>query len=107
MVTPSTVWDYDIATRELVTRKVQSIPSGYSPEQYSCERRLIEARDGTKVPVSLVRRSDTPISENTPLYLYGYGAYGSAIPPGFSTSRLSLLDRGFVFGIAHTVGVTI
>ena len=104
MVTPSTVWDYDIATRELVTRKVQSIPSGYIPEQYSCERRLIEARDGTKVPVSLVRRSDTPISENTPLYLYGYGAYGSAIPPGFSTSRLSLLDRGFVFGIAHIRG---
>lgn len=104
MVTPSTVWDYDLATRTLITRKVQSIPSGYSAEHYTCERRLIEARDGVQVPVSLVRRTDTEVTSNTPLYLYGYGAYGSAIPPGFSTSRLSLLDRGFVFAIAHIRG---
>jgi len=104
MVTPSTVWDYDIATRELITRKIQTIPSGYNAEHYSCERRLIEARDGTAVPVSLVRRKDTPTDAQSPLYLYGYGAYGSAIPPGFSTSRLSLLDRGFVFAIAHIRG---
>ncbi len=104
MVTPSTVWDYDIVTRERVTRKVQHIPSGYDAEHYSSERRLIIARDGTQVPVSLVRRADTPVNADTPLYLYGYGAYGSAIPPGFSTSRLSLLDRGFVFAIAHIRG---
>jgi len=104
MVTPSTVWDYDLATRKLITRKVQDIPSGYRAEHYRCERRMIEARDGTQVPVSLVTRADTSIGADTPLYLYGYGAYGHAIPPGFSTSRLSLLDRGFVFAIAHIRG---
>ena len=104
MVTPTTVWDYDLAERRLITRKVQQIPSGYSAAGYTCERRLIKARDGTDVPVSLVWRKETEINAETPLYLYGYGAYGSAIPPGFSTSRLSLLDRGFVFAIAHIRG---
>ena len=104
MVTPTTIWDYDLAGRELLTRKVQEIPSGYLSDLYSCERRLIEARDGVFVPVSLVHRKDTPLNANTPLYLYGYGAYGSAIPPGFSTTRLSLLDRGFVYAIAHIRG---
>ncbi len=104
MVTPTTVWDYNPVTRELITRKVQEIPSGYDAKAYVSDRRMITARDGVEVPVSLVHRKDTVINPETPLYLYGYGAYGSAIPPGFSTSRLSLLDRGFVFAIAHIRG---
>ncbi len=104
MVTPTTVWDYDIANRRLITRKVQVIPSGYSAQHFTCERKMIEARDGTAVPVSLVWRKDTIPGPSTPLYLYGYGAYGSAVSPGFSTSRLSLLNRGFVFAIAHIRG---
>lgn len=104
MVTPTTVWDYNPQTHELITRKVQEIPSGYDAGAYVSERKTITARDGVQVPVSLVRRKETAVGPDTPLYLYGYGAYGSAIPPGFSTSRLSLLNRGFVFAIAHIRG---
>ncbi|MEM7219043.1 MAG: S9 family peptidase [Pseudomonadota bacterium] len=104
MVTPGTVYDYEIATGELVVRKVQEIPSGYDASRYACERRMIRARDGVEVPVSLVYRRDTPLDAQARLHVYAYGAYGSAIPPGFSTSRLSLLDRGFVYAIAHIRG---
>ena len=104
MVTPGTVYDYDIAADRLVVRKVQQIPSGYDAELYACERRMITARDGVDVPVSLVYRRDTRLDASAPLHVYAYGAYGSAIPPGFSTSRLSLLDRGFVYAIAHIRG---
>ena len=104
MVTPDTVFDYHLDTEELEVRKVQQIPSGYEASAYVTERILARARDGVQVPVSLVRRKDTPVDGTAPLYLYGYGAYGLAIPPGFSTSILSLLDRGFVFAIAHIRG---
>ena len=104
MVTPDTVFDYHLDTEELEVRKVQQIPSGYEASAYVTERILANARDGVQVPVSLVRREDTPVDGTAPLYLYGYGAYGLAIPPGFSTSILSLLDRGFVFAIAHIRG---
>ena len=104
MVTPDTVFDYHLDTEELEVRKVQQIPSGYEASAYVTERILANARDGVQVPVSLVRRKDTPVDGTAPLYLYGYGAYGLAIPPGFSTSILSLLDRGFVFAIAHIRG---
>lgn len=101
MVTPPTVFDYDIAARTLTTRKVQQIPSGYDASLYVNERLMLPARDGTAIPVSLVRRRDAPRGK---LHLYGYGAYGLAIPPGFSTSRLSLVDRGVAFAIAHIRG---
>ena len=104
MVTPDTVFDYHLDTEELEVRKVQQIPSGYEASAYVTERILAKARDGVQVPVSLVCREDTPVDGTAPLYLYGYGAYGLAIPPGFSTSILSLLDRGFVFAIAHIRG---
>ena len=104
MVTPDTVFDYHLDTEELEVRKVQQIPSGYEASAYVTERILAKARDGVQVPVSLVCRKDTPVDGTAPLYLYGYGAYGLAIPPGFSTSILSLLDRGFVFAIAHIRG---
>nr|WP_079730045.1 S9 family peptidase [Novosphingobium mathurense] len=102
MVSPATVYDYDVAARTLETLKVQEIPSGYDASLYTTERLEITARDGTAVPVSVVYRRDR--TGAGPLHLYGYGAYGLAIEPGFSISRLSLVDRGFAFAIAHIRG---
>ena len=104
MVTPTTVFDYHIGRAELETRKVQQLPSGYDASEYVMERVNSTSRDGAQVLVSIVRRRETPVDGTAPLYLYGYGAYGIAIPPAFSTTRLSLLDRGFVFAIAHIRG---
>ncbi len=104
MVTPGTVYDYDTATGELTTLKVQEIPSGYDAGGYATERLKISARDGTQVPVSIVYPRDFPRDGSRPLFLYAYGAYGHAIPPGFSTGGLSLLDRGFAYAIAHIRG---
>ncbi|TPG13744.1 S9 family peptidase [Sphingomonas oligophenolica] len=104
MVTPGTVYDYDIATGDLTTLKVQEIPSGYDGEKYRTERLKITARDGTAVPVSIIYPAGFVKDGSQPLYLYAYGAYGHAIPPGFSTGRLSLLDRGFAYAIAHIRG---
>ncbi|KPF63924.1 S9 family peptidase [Porphyrobacter sp. AAP60] len=111
MVTPGTVFDYDVATSGLETLKTQEIPSGYDANLYTTERLTVQARDGTMVPVSIVMRKDRAeilkkagIEGPGPLHLYAYGAYGYAIPPGFSTSRLSLVDRGFAYAIAHIRG---
>jgi oligopeptidase B len=104
MVTPATVFDYDVAKGQLVTRKVQAVPSGYDASLYATERLWVTARDGARVPVSIVYRKGFPRDGSGKLYLYGYGAYGIAIPPGFSANRLSLLDRGFAFAIAHIRG---
>ncbi len=111
MVTPSTVIDYDVKTGGLETLKTQEIPSGYDASKYVTERVTVTARDGTQVPVSIVMRKDRAailkqagIEGPGPLHLYAYGAYGYAIPPGFSTSRLSLVDRGFAYAIAHIRG---
>ena len=104
MVTPTTVFDYHVATDELEVRKVQQVPSGYDASEYLTNRVLATARDGVQVPVSIVRGKDTPVDGTAPLYLYAYGAYGYAVPPSFSTPRLSLLDRGFIFAIAHIRG---
>lgn len=104
MVTPTTVFDYHVASGELEVRKVQQVPSGYDASEYVTDRMLATARDGEQVPVSVVRHKETPLDGSAPLYLYGYGAYGLAMPPSFSTTRLSLLDRGFIFAIAHIRG---
>jgi len=104
MVTPGTVFDYHLDTAELETRKVQEIPSGYDAAKYQTERLRIAARDGTEIPVSIVYPRGFPKDGSRPLFLYAYGAYGYAIPPGFSTGRLSLLDRGFAYAIAHIRG---
>ncbi|HEY5458078.1 MAG TPA: S9 family peptidase [Sphingomicrobium sp.] len=104
MVTPATVYDYHPAERRLETRKVQEIPSGYDASQYVTERVTITARDGARVPVSVLRRMDSRKDGSGKLFVYGYGAYGFAVPPAFSTSRLSLVDRGFAFAIAHIRG---
>jgi oligopeptidase B len=102
MVSPASVYDYDVASHGLELLKVQEIPSGYDSLLYATERLEIPARDGTLIPVSIVQRKDR--AAGGPLHLYGYGAYGIAIDPGFSTSRLSLVDRGFAYAIAHIRG---
>ena len=102
MVSPASVYDYHVAERRLELLKVQEIPSGYDASLYATERLHIAARDGTDIPVSIMYRKDR--SQPGPLHLYGYGAYGIAIPPGFSTTRLSLVDRGFAYAIAHIRG---
>ncbi|MBL45597.1 MAG: S9 family peptidase [Sphingomonadaceae bacterium] len=102
MVTPDSVYDYHVASGELELLKQQEIPSGYDAGLYTTERVEIEGRDGTMVPVSVVMRKDR--DPGGPLHLYAYGAYGYAVPPGFSTSRLSLIDRGFAYAIAHIRG---
>ena len=104
MVTPDTVYDYHLADKKLETLKVQEVPSGYDAEQYVTERLTIKARDGAMVPVSLVYKKGTKIDGSAPLHLYAYGAYGYAVPPSFSTTRLSLIDRGFIYAIAHIRG---
>jgi oligopeptidase B len=104
MVTPDTVFDYTVATGTFETLKVAEIPSGYDASQYETERVMITARDGTKVPVSVVYKKGFKKDGSQPLHLYAYGAYGYAMPPGFSSTRLSYLDRGFAYAIAHIRG---
>ncbi len=102
MVTPNTVFDYHVEEQRLEELKVQEIPSGYDSSLYTTERLEIEARDGTMIPASIIYRKDRALGG--PLHLYGYGAYGIAIEPGFSTTRFSLVDRGFAYVIAHIRG---
>jgi len=104
MVTPTTVYDYHPESGALEVLKVQEIPSGYDGSQYSTERLMIEARDGAKVPVSIVTRKGFQRNGEGKLFLYAYGAYGMAIPPTFNTNRISLLDRGWACAIAHIRG---
>jgi oligopeptidase B len=104
MTTPAQVFDYDMETRERTHRKTQEVPSGHDPADYVTRRILAPAPDGELVPVSILYRKGMPLDGTAPLFLYGYGAYGIPIPAGFSTTRLSLVDRGFVFAIAHIRG---
>ncbi|MEJ7926016.1 S9 family peptidase [Sphingobium sp. AN641] len=104
MVTPDTIYDYHLVDDRFELLKVQEIPSGYDASRYATERLMIQARDGTDIPVSIVYPRDLPRDGSAPLHLYGYGAYGIAMEPGFSTGRLSLLDRGFAFALAHIRG---
>ena len=104
MVTPDTVFDYTVASKAFETLKVQEIPSGYDASQYQTERVMITARDGVQVPVSIVSKKGFKKDGSQPLHLYAYGAYGYATPPGFSTNRLSMVDRGFAYAIAHIRG---
>lgn len=104
MITPSTVFDYQFDDGSLITRKEKKIPSGYDKSQYESKRIMAPARDGAMVPVSLVYKKGFKQDASHPLWLYGYGAYSATIEPGFSTTRLSALDRGFVYAIAHVRG---
>ena len=102
--TPTTVYDYHPGSGELEVRKVQEIPSGYDPSLYETERLMVPARDGKRVPVSVVYPKGFPRDGSGKLFLYGYGAYGIAMPPSFSVARISLLDRGWAYAIAHIRG---
>ncbi len=104
MVTPLTVYDCDPDSLALTTLKVQEVPSGYDASRYATERLTVSARDGAKVPVSIVYPKGFPKDGSGKVFLYAYGAYGHAIPPSFSTGRLSLLDRGWAYAIAHIRG---
>jgi oligopeptidase B len=105
-VTPGTVYELDLATRELVLRKQVAVLGGYSPADYGQERAWATASDGTRVPISLVwkRSFGDPGATLRPVHLYGYGSYEHSIDPGFSVARLSELDRGVIFAIAHVRG---
>ena len=104
MTTPAEVWDYDLATRERTLRKRQEIPSGHDPADYVTRRVFAPAADGESVPISLLHRRDVTPDRDTPCLIYGYGAYGLSIPAAFGTNRLSLVDRGFLYAIAHVRG---
>jgi oligopeptidase B len=104
MVTPTTIYDYHPADDRLEILKVQEIPSGYDASRYETERLMVPARDGRSIPVSVVYPKGFPRDGTGKLFLYAYGAYGIAIEPAFSTSRVSLLDRGWAYAIAHIRG---
>jgi oligopeptidase B len=104
LVTPASVFDYNVRTRERELKKQYEVRGGYDASQYQSERIFAKAPDGVEVPISLVYRKGSEGSGASPMLLYGYGAYGHSIDPRFSSDRLSLLDRGFIFAIAHIRG---
>jgi oligopeptidase B len=104
MTTPSEVYDYDMKSRARTLRKRQEIPSGHKPSDYVTTRIMATSHDGAQVPVSILHRKDLVRDGEAPLLLYGYGSYGMAMPASFSANRLSLVDRGFVYAIAHIRG---
>ena len=104
MTTPAEVYDYDMASRVRTLRKRQEIPSGHDPAHYVTTRITAVSHDGAEVPVSILHRRDLVRDGSAPLLLYGYGSYGMAMPASFSANRLSLVDRGFVYAIAHIRG---
>jgi oligopeptidase B len=104
LVTPASVYDYTMDTRVLTLLKQTPVLGGYDPGLYRSERRYAIASDGTRVPISLVHRADSPPDPTRPMLLTGYGAYGLPYPVTFSSNRLSLLDRGVSFAIAHIRG---
>ncbi len=104
LVTPASVYEYDVATGASTLLKQQEVPGGFDRSFYASERVMAPAADGTLIPVSLVYRRDLKTRGQNPLYIYGYGSYGYALPVGFNPSRLSLLDRGVVMAYAHVRG---
>ncbi|POR48043.1 S9 family peptidase [Bosea psychrotolerans] len=106
MARPAETYDYDMATAERTLLKRQEVPSGHDPSAYRVRRIFATAKDGAKVPISLLHRADTKLDGSAPCLLYGYGSYGSAMSASFRTRPLSLVDRGFVYAIAHVRGGT-
>ncbi len=104
MTTPSRIYDYNMSSRSRSLRKEQEVPSGHNPEDYVTRRLMAPAHDGELVPVTLLYRKDTALDGSAPCLLYGYGSYGISIPASFSTTALSLVDRGFVYAVAHIRG---
>ncbi|CAH1654096.1 Dipeptidyl aminopeptidase BI [Hyphomicrobiales bacterium] len=106
MARPAETYDYDLASGERTLLKRQEIPSGHDPAAYRVRRIFATAKDGARVPISILHRADTPLDGSAPCLLYGYGSYGSAMSASFRTRPLSLVDRGFVYAIAHVRGGT-
>jgi len=104
LTTPRSVYDYNMKTGERELLKREEVLGEFDPDDYQSERFMVTARDGAKVPVSLVYRKGMAMDGNNPLLLYGYGSYGASMDPSFSSVRLSLLDRGFIYAIAHIRG---
>jgi len=104
LTTPNSQFDYNMETKERILLKQQEIVGGHNPEGYKTERFFVVVRDGVEVPMTLVYKKDTELNENTPTMLYSYGSYGSSTDPWFRSPMLSLLNRGFVFAIAHVRG---
>ncbi|MSP66646.1 MAG: S9 family peptidase [Alphaproteobacteria bacterium] len=104
MTTPQRIYDYDLEARTRLLRKEQEVPSGHDPARYLTHRLQATAPDGAQVPVSLLYRRDLPVDGAAPVLLYGYGSYGISIPATFVANRFSLVDRGFVYAIAHVRG---
>ncbi len=104
LITPDSVYDFDVVTRGRTLLKRDDVLGGYDPDAYAVERVMAPARDGTPVPLSLVYRKPLVRDGTRPALLYGYGAYGYTVEPTFSSTRVSLLDRGFVYAIAHVRG---
>jgi oligopeptidase B len=102
--TPEQIVDYEMRTRTRTLRKEQRVPSGHDPSQYRSARLFATSHDGEQVPVSLLWHVSTALDGSAPLLLYGYGSYGQIIPTGFGTARLSLVDRGFIWALAHIRG---
>jgi oligopeptidase B len=106
MKTPTRIYDYDMAKRTRVLRKEQEVPSGHNPDEYETRRVFATGHDGKRVPISLLYRKTTKLDGTAPLLLYGYGSYGVPMGAWFNTNRLSLVDRGFVYAVAHIRGGT-
>ena len=104
LTTPLSTYDYDMAKRQRILRKRVEVLGGFDPANYKTERRFVRARDGQRVPISIVYRKTTPLNGKSPLLLQGYGSYGYSSEAVFVSPRLSLLDRGFAFAIAHVRG---
>jgi len=104
LVTPDSTFDYDMNTGKSVLLKQTEVPGGFDRTNYKAERVFATASDGTRIPTSMVYRKGVKMDGSAPLLLYGYGSYGASIPPTFSSTRLSLLDRGVIFVIAHIRG---
>lgn len=103
-IDPAAVYDYDLETGKLILRKQMTVLGDYDPTQYQQQRVWAGAADGVEVPLSVISRIDTPVDGSAPALIYGYGSYEASIDPAFSIARLSLLDRGFVFAVAHVRG---
>jgi oligopeptidase B len=104
LTTPSSDYDYDVTTGERILRKRQPVLGPFDPANYASELIWAPARDGESIPVSLVYKKGTPLDGTAPLWQYAYGSYGASMDPTFSSAKLSLLDRGFVYAIAHIRG---
>jgi oligopeptidase B len=102
--TPASIYDYDMTSREKVLRKTQIVPSGHNPADYVAKRLYAKADDGAEIPITVLMKKGTPLDGSAPLLLYGYGSYGISMEPTFSTTRLSLVNRGWIWAIAHVRG---